>query len=260
MLKEDFGNMGTLLPIPQQITFKNFAYVFSVDGGIAPLVNSLQRAAWYTLITVAMAMLCGYVLARYEFRGKKFFLIAIVAAQVIPSVLTLIPSYILVSRIPFMGGNNWMGQGGHGLINNKLMLFLPLGWGSLLWVFLFTQSMKSFPRAIEEAAEIDGCGFWRMMFRIVLPLQGPIVAVIAINTALGNWNDWLTPFLYINNVADSTLTAWLATLTSNLQQFGDKDYPKVFALATMAVIPPFLIFLFFQKYIIQGIASAGVKG
>lgn len=260
MLKEDFGNMGTLLPIPQQVTFKNFAYVFSVDGGIAPLVNSLQRAAWYTLITVAMAMLCGYVLARYEFRGKKFFLIAIVAAQVIPSVLTLIPSYILVSRIPFMGGNNWMGQGGHGLINNKLMLFLPLGWGSLLWVFLFTQSMKSFPRAIEEATEIDGCGFWRMMFRIVLPLQGPIVAVIAINTALGNWNDWLTPFLYINNVADSTLTAWLATLTSNLQQFGDKDYPKVFALATMAVIPPFLIFLFFQKYIIQGIASAGVKG
>ena len=132
MLKEDFGNMGTLLPMPEVVTLKNYAYVFSVDGGIAPLLNSLQRAAWYTFITVTMSVLCGYVLARYEFRGKKFFIIAIIAAQVVPSVLTLIPSYILVSRIPFMGGNNWMGQGGHGLINNKLMLYLPLGWGSLL--------------------------------------------------------------------------------------------------------------------------------
>ena len=260
MLKEEFGNMGTMLPIPEQVTLKNFAYVFSMEGGFAPLLNSLQRAAWYTFWTVVMSMLCGYVLARYEFRGKRVFIIAIIAAQVIPSVLTLIPSYILVSKIPFAGGNNWMGQGGHGLINNKLMLYLPLSWGSLLWVFLFMQSMKSFPRAIEEAAEIDGCGFWRMMVRVVLPLQGPIIAVIAINTALGNWNDWLTPFLYINDVGDSTLTAWLATLTSNLQQFGEKDYPKVFALATVAVIPPFLIFLFFQKYIIQGIASAGIKG
>ena len=188
MLKEDFGNMGTLLPIPQQVTFKNFAYVFSVDGGIAPLVNSLQRAAWYTLITVAMAMLCGYVLARYEFRGKKFFLIAIVAAQVIPSVLTLIPSYILVSRIPFMGGNNWMGQGGHGLINNKLMLFLPLGWGSLLWVFLFTQSMKSFPRAIEEAAEIDGCGAWKKFLNVTLPgIRGTVLFVL-IELTIGGFN------------------------------------------------------------------------
>ena len=260
MLKEDFGNMGTLLPMPDVPTLKNYGYVFSLEGGFGPMFNSLQRAAWYTFITVMMSLLCGYVLARYEFKGKKVFIAAIIAAQVIPSVLTLIPSYILVSRIPFVGGNDWMGQGGRGLINNRAMLFLPLGWGSLLWVFLFTQSMKSLPSAFEEAAEIDGCGFWRMMLRIVIPMQGPILTVIAINTALSNWNDWLTPFLYINRVADSTLTAWLATLTSNLQQFGDKDYPKVFALATIAVIPPFLIFLFLQKYIIQGIASAGVKG
>jgi multiple sugar transport system permease protein len=113
---------------------------------------------------------------------------------------------------------------------------------------------------LEEAAEIDGCGFWGILLRIVVPMQAPILTVIAINTALSNWNDWLTPFLYINRVSDSTITAWLGTLTSNLQQFGDKDYPRVFALATVAVIPPFMIFLFLQKYIIQGIASAGVKG
>jgi len=260
MYKTEFGEMGTLLPIPKKVTFMNYRFVFSLDGAVNPLINSLTRAAWYTLLVTSMSLLCGYVLSRYKFRGKNAIIIAIVAAQVVPSVLTLIPSFVLVSKIPFAGGNDLFGIGGHGLINNKLMLFLPLGWGSLLWVFLFSQAMRSFPRAFEEAAEIDGCGFWGMLTRVIIPMQAPILTVIAINTALNNWNDWLTPFLYINKVSDSTITAWLGTLTSNLQQFGDKDYPRVFALATVAVIPPFAIFLFLQKYIIQGIASAGVKG
>jgi len=260
MYKTEFGEMGTLLPIPKIVTFMNYHFVFSLDGAINPLINSLTRSGWYTLLVTTMALLCGYVLSRYNFRGKKALIIAIIATQVVPSVLTLIPSFVLVSKIPFVGGNNMFGEGGRGLINNKLMLFLPLRWDTLLWVFLFSQSMRSFPRAFEEAAEIDGCGFWGTIMRIIVPMQAPILTVIAINMALNNWNDWLTPFLYINRVADSTITAWLGTLTSNLQQFGDKDYPRVFALATIAVIPPFVIFLFLQKYIIQGIASAGVKG
>ena len=260
MLKAEFGELGTLLPLPKKLTFANYGYVFSLDGAIGPLINSLSRAAWYTFFVTSMSLLCGYVLARYNFKGKKAIIIAIIAAQVVPNVLTLIPSFVLVSRIPFAGGNNFFGIGGHGLINNKLMLYLPVWWGQLLWVFLFSQSMRSFPRSFEEAAEIDGCGFWGILTRVIIPMQAPILTVIAINTALSNWNDWLIPFLYINKVADSTITSWLATLTSNLQQFGDKDYPKVFALATIAVIPPFVIFLNLQKYIIQGIASAGVKG
>ena len=260
MLKAEFGELGTLLPMPKKVTFTNYRFVFSLDGAIRPLINSLTRAAWYTLVVTSMALLCGYVLTRYNFRGKKAIITGIVASQVIPSVLTLIPSFVLVSKIPFVGGNDMFGEGGRGLINNRLMLFLPLGWGTLLWVFLFSQAMRTFPRAFEEAAEMDGCGFWGTLMRIIVPMQAPILTVIAINTALNNWNDWLTPFLYINRVNDSTLTAWLGTLTSNLQQFGDRDYPRVFALATVAVIPPFAIFLFLQKYIIQGIASAGVKG
>ena len=232
MLKEDFGNMGTLLPIPQQVTFKNFAYVFSVDGGIAPLVNSLQRAAWYTLITVAMAMLCGYVLARYEFRGKKFFLIAIVAAQVIPSVLTLIPSYILVSRIPFMGGNNWMGQGGHGLINNKLMLFLPLGWGSLLWVFLFTQSMKSFPRAIEEAAEIDGCTPSQIFWKITMPLIRPILVYVMITSLIGGLQMFDVPQILTNGKGNPDRCATTMIMYLNNHMFS-KNYGMAGAVSVV---------------------------
>lgn len=200
------------------------------------------------------------VLARYQFKGKTFVIVFIIVSQVIPTVLTLIPSFVMVSKIPFVGGNNWMGMGGHGLIDNPLMLYLPFGWGTLLWAFLFMQSQKSLPSAFEEAAEMDGCGFWRMMFQVVIPMQLPIIAVIAITNALSYWNDWMTPFIYINSTQFTTLTAWLGTLTASLQKFGDKNYPLVFALATISVIPPLVIFLAFQKYIIQGIASAGVKG
>jgi len=257
--KKDFGHLGTLLPIPPNVVLSNFLYIFTPNG-IRPLLNTILRTTWYTLIVSLMAIFVGYVMARYEFKGKRFFFAVIICSQLVPSVLTLIPSFVMVSKIPFAGGNNWMGIGGRGLINNILMLFLPLGWDKLLWVFLFIQSMRSLPKDIEEAAEIDGCSFLRMIFRILVPLQKPIIAVIAVNTALSTWNDWLTPFIYINRIQDSTLPAYVGMLTAQLQAFGERDYPKLFATATVAIIPPFLIFLFMQKYIIQGIASVGIKG
>lgn len=259
--KVEFGQMGALLPWPQtHWTLISYSQLVLLGGAVRPLINSLARSAWYTFMVTGISILLGYVLCRYKFKMKNFIIIFIVVTQVIPSILTLIPSFVLVSRIPFVGGNNWMGLGGQGLIDNPLMLYLPFGWGTLLWSFLFMQSQKSLPIAFEDAAEIDGCGFWRLILQVVIPLQLPIISVIAIMNALGTWNDWLTPFIYINNTKYTTLTAWLGTLNSALQQFGDKNYPMVFALATISILPPFAIFIAFQKFIIQGIASAGVKG
>ncbi len=258
--KLDFTNMGTLLPIPKTLEFKNFLFAFS-KSGVLPLLNTVYRTAWYTSWNVIVAVLLGYVMARYEFKGKRAFFIFIICSQVIPSVMTLIPSFVMMSKIPFTGGNNWMGIGGHGLINNPLALYLPFGWTVLLWVFLFMQSMKSLPKEFEEAAEIDGCNFFTTITRVIIPVQKPIIAVIAANTALGTWNDWLIPFMYINRVKDSTLPAYIGMLATSLQEMsGDRDFPKLFGLSCVSIIPPLLIFLFFQKYIIQGIASAGIKG
>lgn len=258
--KKEFSNMGAaLLPVPSAPVFSNFGYVFT-PSGIRPFLNTVYRTAWYTVLVSLMAILFGYVMARYEFKAKKLILGIIVCTQLVPGALTMIPSFVMIARLPLLGGNNWMGVGGRGLINNPLILYLPFGWGYLLWVFLFMQSMKSFPRGLEEAAEIEGCGFWRIIFTIVIPLQLPIIAVIAVNVALGTWNDWLGPFLYINKMQDSTLPAYIGTMTAALMSFGDKDYPKLFAMSTVAILPPLLIFMFLQRYIIQGIASAGMKG
>lgn len=257
----EFSSMGaSILPIPKTPVVSNFAFILT-PSGIRPFINTVFRTSWYTVIVSLMAILFGYAMARYKFKGKKLVFAVIICTQLVPSVLTLIPSFVMVSHLPFLGGNNWMGAGGKGLINNPLILYLPFGWGYLMWVFLFMQAMKSLPKEFEEAAEMEGCGFWRMIFGIITPMQLPIIAVIAVNVALATWNDWLTPFMYVNKMQDSTLPAYIATMTARLLSFADnKDYPKLFAMSTVAIIPPFLIFLFLQKYIIQGIASAGIKG
>ena len=257
--RNEFGHLGALFPFPENPIMGNFLFIFS-PRGIRPLINTFTRTGWYTVIVCIMAILIGYVMARYEFKAKKAFLIAILATQVIPGVLTLIPTFIMISNIPLTGGNDIFGYGGQGLINNSLSLYLPLGWGFLIWVFLFMQTMKALPKDFEEAARLDGCGFFRTIFQVVVPMQKPIIAVIAVNVALGVWNDWLIPFLYIRDTQRSTLPAYLGRLVAALQQFGEPDYPRIFAMSSVAIIPPLLIFLFLQKYIIEGIASAGVKG
>lgn len=256
--QSEFNSMGNLFPVPKKLIWNNYIFAFS-STALSPLLNTFLRTAWYTAVVLIMTILIGYVMARYEFKGKQFFMVFIIVAQVIPSVLTLIPTFVMVSHIPLVGGNDLFGNGGRGLYDSQLMLFLPLSWGYLLWPFLFMQSMKSLPLSFEEAAELDGAGFLQTILRVIVPMQKPILTVVAINVALNTWNDWMTPFLYINSTKKTTLPAYLATLTASLQNYGQKDYPKVFALATLAIIPPLFIFLFLQKYIVQGIASAGIK-
>jgi multiple sugar transport system permease protein len=256
--QSEFSSMGNLFPVPKKPVWNNYIFAFS-STVLSPLLNTFLRTAWYTVVVLIMTILIGYVMARYEFKGKQFFMVFIIVSQVIPAVLTLISTFVMVSHIPLVGGNDLFGNGGKGLYDSQLMLFLPLSWGYLLWPFLFMQSMKSLPRSFEEAAELDGAGFFQTILKVIVPMQKPILTVVAINVALNTWNDWMTPFLYINSTKKTTLPAYLATLTASLQNYGQKDYPKVFALATLAIIPPLFIFLFLQKYIVQGIASAGIK-
>jgi multiple sugar transport system permease protein len=259
MTKEEVTTLGSFFMWPPKPTLKGYQVLFSISGAVSPTINSFIRTAYWTFINTSIHLIGGYILARYDFKAKKLIIIGIIVSQVIPGVLTMMPSFILMSRIPFAGGNNWMGQGGHGIINNQAVLFIPMGWGVFLGSFLCCQSIRGLPRSFEEAAEIDGYGFWKIIIKIVIPMQTPILAVLAIGTALGTWNDWMTPFLYINDAAKTTLNGWLGTLIASIQQVGSPDYPAIFALANLSMIPPLLLFLFFQKYIIQGIASVGIK-
>jgi multiple sugar transport system permease protein len=257
--KEEVTTLGAFFIWPSKPNLNQYRILFVMSGAIRPALNSFMITAYRTILNTTIHLLGGYLLARYEFKAKKPIIMGIIIAQVIPGVLTMMPSFILLSRIPFVGGNNWMGLGGRGLINNPAVLYVPLGWGVFLGSFLCMQSIRGLPRSFEEAAEIDGYGFWKIIITIIIPMQAPILAVLAIGTALGTWNDWMTPFLYLNNPEATTLNGWLGTLLASIHTTTQNDYPAVFALANLAIIPPLLLFLFFQRYIIQGIASVGIK-
>lgn len=257
--KEDFTHISSLLPIPGRWVIAWYKSLFEPTM-LRPLLNTVLRTSWYTLIVTSMAFFVGYVLARLQFPGKTFFFFFIILIQMVPGVLTLIPTYLLMAKIPLMGGNDWFGAGGHGLINNPLVLYVLIGPANVVWIYLFRQSTAALPRDFEEAASIDGSGFFRTLLTIILPIQKPIIATIALNTAIGTWNDWLNPFMFVNKIEYTTITGYVGLLVSALSKFGDRNYPLIFAASTIATIPPLVIFLFTQKYIVQGFASAGIKG
>lgn len=258
-----FSSLGSLLVIPKKFVFEAYQNIFSA-GMLLALINTILRTLWMTFFYTINASLCGYVLARFKFPGKKLIIMYTLFLVMVPATLTLVPNYIMASKVPFFGGNNWLGQGGHGLINNPMALYLIVTGGqmggSIVWTLFFQKSMSTIPTELDEAAFMDGAGFLRTLFQIILPVQKPIIAVIAINTAITAWTDFAGPFTFINDLKYNTLPGYLAALVAGLQQYGQPDYPQVFALAAFSTIPLLIIFFFLQKFIVQGIASTGIKG
>jgi len=256
---ELFTSLGTMMPIPDTPVFENYLTFFT-QAMWRPFFNTVARTAWYTIVNTYIAVTLGYFMARKNFWGKKQFFMIIVIAQLIPGVLTLIPTFVMMARFPLVGGNNIFGVGGRGFINNPAVLFILIGGGQLMNAILFRQSMFSLPPSFEEAAEMDGCGYVQTMLRVILPMQKPIIAFIAMTSAINTWNDWFTPFLYISDLQYNTLPAYVGMLVTRFHEFTRPNYALVFALSTVATLPPVVIFLVFQRNIVQGLASAGIKG
>jgi multiple sugar transport system permease protein len=257
--KDLFNSMGRMLPIPDDPIMDKYRMFFREDA-FQPFLNSFLRMFWHAFYISLMAILIGYVLSRLRFPGRKAFFAFILAVQMIPGSLMFIPTYIEMARFPLVGGNDILGQGGVGFINNPLVLYIMISGSSFVYVYLFRQAMNGLPRDFEEAAYMDGSGFFRTLFTVIVPIQKPIIATIILINAITNWNEFLTPFIYISDQKFMTISGYVGLLVSRLTAFGGRDYPLVFALSTLTTIPPLLIFLFTQKYIVQGFASAGVKG
>lgn len=259
MDSELFTSLGTMMPIPNPPVISSYMSFFT-QSMWRPFLNTLARAAWYTVMNTYIAVTIGYFMARKNFWGKKQFFMIIIIAQLIPGVLTLIPTFVMMARFPLVGGNNILGVGGSGFINNPSVLFILIGGGQLMNAILFRQAMFSLSPSFEEAAEIDGCGYFQTMVKVIIPMQKPIIAFIAMTSAITTWNDWFIPFLYINDLKFNTLPAYVGMLVSRFHEFTRPNYAIVFALSTISTLPPAIIFLIFQRNIVQGLASAGIKG
>ena len=189
------------------------------------------------LFFIAMA---GYAFAKFEFRGKGFLFFLVLATMMIPVQLTMIPTYLILSRMK--------------LTNTLFGIAMPT-LVSAFGIFLFRQFMSTLPSEIFEAAKLDGAGEWLIFLRVVIPMSMPIIAVQAVLTFIAGWNSFLWPLIIANDQNLYTLSVGLSLLNKQISANPSLEM----AAATLMVLPILLVFIIFQRFIVQGFALSGLK-
>jgi multiple sugar transport system permease protein len=227
---------------PTQLHWGNFAELFA-DPSVPmarSLVNSVVISVTQTLGVLVLSGLAGYGLARIHVPYANTVFYAVMATLLIPAAITFVPSFVLVSSL--------------GWVSSLRGLIVP-GLFQGLATFLFRQYFLGFPKELEEAAQIDGCGYWRTFWRIVVPNSGGFVAAIGTITFIGSWNAFLWPLVIAKDASSWTvqisLSTFLTAQTINLHE--------LFTAAIVSIAPLMVMFLFLQRWIIAGVERAGIN-
>ncbi len=217
--------------------------------------NSLIVSGTTTVLNVLITSMAGYAFSRLQWRLREFFFMVVLAVMMLPGLIALIPTFLIVKATPFAGGNNWLGQGGTGWLDSYPGLIVPsLGGGFA--VFLLRQFFLTLPKELEDAARIDGCSEFAIFSRIILPLSKAVLAVVAIFTFQGSWNDFLWPLVIVQSDRMRTIQLGLTLFHSQ----HTVDWGVLMAGTAIATAPTVAIFLVAQRYFVQGIALTGIKG
>ena len=226
--------------LPSSISWNNFRAVLARYPTLTWVDNSVIIAIAAVALTVFINLLCGYTFAKFRFPGRNVLFFAILGALMVPIQVILVPEFLIVS---------WLG-----LLNTHLGVILPRA-AEAFGIFMVRQFMVSVPDELLEAARLDGAGEFTVFFRIVLPLSKPIIAVLVIFTFMWRWNDFAWPLVALTDQDMFTLPLGLNLLRGEV----NPDWGNVMALALLSLLPMLLIFLAFQRYLVQGIASTGLK-
>ncbi len=227
--------------IPDSLNLDNLRELFANDSvRIArSLLNSAVVAVVQTVGTVVISALAGYGLARIDNRLSRLILGMTVLTLMVPAAVTFIPSFVMVSTL--------------GWISTLRGLIVPTLFSAFA-TFLFRQYFLSFPKELEEAAYIDGAGYWRTFWRVVMPNTYGICAAVGTITFIGSWNAFLWPLLIGQDRDFRTVQVALSQfLTSQLV-----NMPQLFVGAAVAIVPVLLVFLFLQRYLVQGVERSGI--
>lgn len=234
--------------------WSNYAQAWSAIGHY--VYNSIVVSALSVSGVLVVASLSAYAFARHKFPGSQIFFYAILALMMVPGVLTLISSFMWMKSFPFMGGNNWLGDGGSGLLNTHAALVLPyIAGGQVFAIFILRSFISGLPEELFEAARLDGASELATLRSLVLPLMKPILGTIAIMNLLSVWNDYIWPLIVISDEAKKTLTIGLAFF----QGAYFTTYGPLMAGYVIACLPLLILFLFAMRYFIEGLTSGAIK-
>jgi multiple sugar transport system permease protein len=240
----------SLLPTDAGLSFTGFfskaltlaIYYDIISSGnmMKYFINSSIVGVAVTAGNILFCFMVGYSLSRYRFIGKNFWFYSVIFVLMIPVHIMIIPLYLLIFKL--------------GIYDTYAALILPF-LVNPIGIFLVKQYIDTLPPSMEEAARIDGAGELRILFRVVMPLCKPALAVLAIQVFLTNWNSFLFPFILTSSESVRTLPVGLALY----QGHQAIDWPHLMAGSALAVIPVLLIFLFFQRQIVSGITAGAIK-
>lgn len=227
--------------IPSTWMWKNYADVFKKIPFLQFYINTAKVAVLSTLGQVITCALSAYAFAKLQFKGRDFLFMLYLGTMMIPYQVTMIPQHEMINDLH--------------LLNSHIALIL-LHCFSPFGVFLLRQFFISIPDSLIEAARIDGAGDFRILIQIMLPLAKSAVATLVTLKFLEVWNDFNAPLIFLNEKAKYTLQLGIRTF----QMENGVEYTLILAATTMSLIPIVLLYIFAQKYFIEGIASSGVKG
>ena len=220
-------------------------------GSYSTLLASGDIWAWYlssfltagvtTVLAVLFASMAGYALSKLRFPGRRLVFAAMLLGIMVPPQVLVVPIFQMLD--------------GMGLLNTYWAVIFPQV-PTVIAVFVFKQFFDGLPKEFDEAARIDGAGYWKIYRRIVMPLSGPIIAAMAIITFVGTWNNLILPLFVVSNPELMTIPVGLATVQGS---FGQR-YADIQASAILGALPLIILYMIFQRRIIEGVAGSGLKG
>ncbi|MGW0519613.1 carbohydrate ABC transporter permease [Crossiella sp. NPDC003009] len=239
--------VGSLRLLPERFITDNYRQAIDGVGGVGIgqyFLNSSVLAILSVVGTVASSALAAYAFARLRFRGRTVLFAVMISTLLLPFHVLLIPQYIVFQQL--------------GLVDT----YVPLLIGKFLaaeafFVFLIVQFIRTIPHELDEAAKIDGANQWRLFWNIILPLSRPALITTSIFTFIWSWNDFLGPLIYLSTPAKYPLPLALQLF---IDETGGTNFGALMAMSMLALVPVILFFLFFQRYLVEGVATSGIKG
>ena len=227
--------------IPGTLQFSNYKTVFTILPFMAYFKNSVFVSVLTIVGTLVTSSLAAYAFARLRFPGRTVLFMLYLATLMVPRQVVLVPNFMIMKNL--------------GLIDNLWSLVLT-GIFTAYGTFFLRQFFLTIPYDLEEAAIIDGLGYFKRLSLIIIPLAKPALVTLLIITLLNTWNDFLFPLVFINSDVNKTLTVGLSLLRGDF----DTQWNIVMAATLLSILPLLILFVFAQKFFIEGIALSGIKG
>ena len=244
MVMSSFKETSTIFTTATNLIPETFTLGFAKVSFSVFFKNSLFISVLATVGTLCSSAIVAFGFARCKFPGKKFLFAAMLASMMLPAQVLMIPQYLWYQKL------HW--------VNTYLPLIVPYCFAVQgFFVYMMTNFIEGIPTELDESAKIDGCSYYGIFLRIILPLLKPALITGCIFSFIWRWDDFLGSLLYINSTEKYPVSLALKLFSD---PGSSSDYGAMFAMAALSILPAVLIFLFLQKYLVEGIATSGIKG